>query len=231
MNRAIPSRQVPTDAGRRCRPSALALLCGALVFCPVLTAVAADGEGVSPVLWGGIAGGIALALLTGAAILVNMRLRARRERDLFASSLDTLPVARQIVAPDGSVMFASTVYRRMFPDAERPMKAVLEGQLAGEPAEADRLGQLEAQAAAGIAGHTEITIRTSSGNIEWREVKSLLDAAGATTEEHNGKLKVTLGGETEVLEPPRGKDVDAQMIVDLRRMFTRAGATTGDGRS
>jgi hypothetical protein len=71
----------------------------------------------------------------------------------------------------------------------------------------------------------------ATGNIEWREVKSLLDAVGATTEEHNGKLQVTLGGETEVLEPPSGKDVDAQMIVDLRRMFTRAGATNGDGRS
>jgi hypothetical protein len=71
----------------------------------------------------------------------------------------------------------------------------------------------------------------ASGNIEWREVKSLLDALGATTEEHNGKLKVTLGGETEVLEPPRGKDIDVQMIVDLRRMFTRAGVTNGDGKS
>ena len=63
----------------------------------------------------------------------------------------------------------------------------------------------------------------ASGNIEWREVKSLLEAVGATTEEHNGKLKVTLGGETEVLEPPHGKDIDVQMIVDLRRMFRRAG--------
>jgi len=71
----------------------------------------------------------------------------------------------------------------------------------------------------------------AGGNIEWREVRSLLDAIGATMEEHNGKLKVTLGGETEVLEPPRGKDIDAQMIVNLRRMFTRAPVTNGDGRS
>jgi hypothetical protein len=63
----------------------------------------------------------------------------------------------------------------------------------------------------------------SSGNIEWRRVKSLLEAAGTATEEHDGKLKVTLGDETEVLEPPRGKDVDQQMIVDLRRMLRRAG--------
>jgi hypothetical protein len=63
----------------------------------------------------------------------------------------------------------------------------------------------------------------ASHNIEWRQVRSLLDALGATTEEHNGKLKVTLGDETHVFQPSRGKDIDAQMIVDLRRMLTRAG--------
>ena len=63
----------------------------------------------------------------------------------------------------------------------------------------------------------------SSGNIEWRQVLSLLEAVGTTTEETNGKLKVTLGPETEVLQPPRGKDVDQQLIVDLRRMLTNAG--------
>jgi hypothetical protein len=77
----------------------------------------------------------------------------------------------------------------------------------------------------------KILRQPASGNIEWREVKSLLDAVGATIEEPSGKLKVILGGETEVLEPPRGKDIDAQMIVDLRRMFTRARMTNGDGRS
>jgi hypothetical protein len=60
-------------------------------------------------------------------------------------------------------------------------------------------------------------------NIEWRQVRSLLEALGAVSEEHNGKLKVTLGGETEILQPPRGKDVDPQMMVDLRRMLRRAG--------
>ena len=61
-----------------------------------------------------------------------------------------------------------------------------------------------------------------SENIEWRQVRSLLDSLGAVTEEHNGKLRVELGGEVEVLEPPRGKDIDRQMIVDLRRMLSRA---------
>ena len=68
----------------------------------------------------------------------------------------------------------------------------------------------------------------SSGNIEWRQVLSLLEAVGTTTEEHNGRLKVVLGSETEVLQPPRGKDIDQQMIVDLRRMLTAAGFAPGD---
>jgi hypothetical protein len=63
----------------------------------------------------------------------------------------------------------------------------------------------------------------SSGNIEWRQVLSLLEAVGTTTEELNGKLRVTLGPETEVLQPPSGKDIDQQMIVDLRRMLSNAG--------
>jgi hypothetical protein len=63
----------------------------------------------------------------------------------------------------------------------------------------------------------------ASANLEWRQVRSLLEAVGSVTEERNGNLMVTLGGETEVLRPPRGKDVDKQMIVDLRRMLSSAG--------
>jgi hypothetical protein len=66
----------------------------------------------------------------------------------------------------------------------------------------------------------------AGGNIEWREVRALLEAVGATTELPGGRLEVTLGGETEVLQPPHGKDVDVQMIVDLRRMLTAAGAAS-----
>jgi hypothetical protein len=62
-----------------------------------------------------------------------------------------------------------------------------------------------------------------SANIEWRQVLSLLEAVGTVTEEHNGKFKVTLGPEIETLEPPRDKDIDQQLIVDLRRMLTNAG--------
>ncbi len=65
-----------------------------------------------------------------------------------------------------------------------------------------------------------------SDNVEWRRVRSLLEAVGDVTEEHDGRLRVTLGGETETFDRPHGKDVDEQMLVDLRRMLTRAGITS-----
>ena len=63
----------------------------------------------------------------------------------------------------------------------------------------------------------------SGRNIEWREIVSLLETLGTVTHEHNGKLKVTLGPETEVLSAPHGKDVDVQLMVDVRRMLEQAG--------
>lgn len=65
--------------------------------------------------------------------------------------------------------------------------------------------------------------RPSSGNVEWREVLSLLETVGDVVEEPNGRYRVTLGGETEVVERPHGKDVDVQLLVDLRRMLRKAG--------
>jgi hypothetical protein len=60
-------------------------------------------------------------------------------------------------------------------------------------------------------------------NIEWREVVSLLETIGTVSHEHNGKLKVSLGPETEVLPVPHGKDIGVQIVVDLRRMLKQAG--------
>ena len=63
----------------------------------------------------------------------------------------------------------------------------------------------------------------ASGNVEWRQVRSLLEAVGTVTEHHNGRVEVMLGEETAVFDPPKDKNVDKQTIVDLRRMLTRAG--------
>jgi hypothetical protein len=63
----------------------------------------------------------------------------------------------------------------------------------------------------------------TSHNIEWHAVTSLLSAVGTVDVHHDGKLTVTIGSETEFLDPPEGKDIDVQMVVDLRRMLTTAG--------
>ncbi len=57
-----------------------------------------------------------------------------------------------------------------------------------------------------------------SHNIEWRAVLSLLEAVGTVTVRHDGKVAVTIGPAREFLDPPPGKDIDAQMVTDLRRM-------------
>ena len=69
----------------------------------------------------------------------------------------------------------------------------------------------------------EIFSHPSSGNIEWRQVVSLAEAVGTVTEEHNGKFKVTIGDTSMTLERPQGKDIDQQLIVDLRHALTEAG--------
>ena len=74
----------------------------------------------------------------------------------------------------------------------------------------------------------KIFTHPSSGNIEWREVHSLLQAVGSTVAEHDGKLRITLGPEAEVLHKPHGKDIGSQMVVDLRRMLTGAGLVPDD---
>ena len=61
-----------------------------------------------------------------------------------------------------------------------------------------------------------------SHNIEWREVVSLLDAVATTVEQHGGKLDVTIGTQKEFIEQPRGKDIDEQTVLDLRRMLSSA---------
>jgi hypothetical protein len=62
-----------------------------------------------------------------------------------------------------------------------------------------------------------------SHNIEWRAVRSLLEAVGTVEESHDGKFVVRLGAETEILTRPRDKDIDVQEVVDLRRMLSNAG--------
>jgi hypothetical protein len=75
-----------------------------------------------------------------------------------------------------------------------------------------------------------LTAIAASGLVSYAPRATLAAGRGAAprwdhtvTHEHNGKLKVALGPETEVFAAPHGKDVDAQLLIDLRRMLKQAG--------
>ena len=63
----------------------------------------------------------------------------------------------------------------------------------------------------------------TSHNIEWRAVRSLLEAVGSVEQTHGGKFRLVVGDETEVVARPQRKDVDVQLVLDVRRMLTGAG--------
>ena len=60
-------------------------------------------------------------------------------------------------------------------------------------------------------------------NVEWREVIALLEQVADVEEEHNGTLKVKLGSEVLFLHRPKHKDVDQQMLVDVRHLLEQGG--------
>ncbi len=79
-----------------------------------------------------------------------------------------------------------------------------------------------------LSNHHRTTLRQIfqhpvSHNIEWNAVLSLLEAVGSAVERHDGKYAVTVGSDTEFLDPPLHKDVNTQMVIDLRRMLSDAG--------
>lgn len=54
-------------------------------------------------------------------------------------------------------------------------------------------------------------------------MRSLLEAVGDVTEEHNGKIRVTVGDQTLTITPPRHKDVDESTLLEIRRLLHAAG--------
>ncbi|HTV17469.1 MAG TPA: hypothetical protein VMG12_02325, partial [Polyangiaceae bacterium] len=83
-----------------------------------------------------------------------------------------------------------------------------------------------------LSNHHRATVEklfAGSGGVEWRELRSLLEAVGTVSERPNGKLEVTVGPETEVLESPHVKDTPAQTLIDVRRMLRESGLGPGQG--
>ncbi len=76
-----------------------------------------------------------------------------------------------------------------------------------------------------LATAEKILSHPTGHNIEWHDAAALLAELGAISEEANGRFVVTLGTETEVFDRSRGKDLDTQQVVNLRRMLSAAGIT------
>ena len=60
-------------------------------------------------------------------------------------------------------------------------------------------------------------------NIRWQDVVSLLEAVGTVETRHDGKYLIRVGGESEVVARPGGKDVEIETVLGLRRMLSAAG--------
>ena len=79
-----------------------------------------------------------------------------------------------------------------------------------------------------LSGHHRDTLlqiyqHPTSHNIEWHDVMSLLQEVGSVEERHGNMFLFRVGGETGEFERREGKDIDAQQVVDLRRLLTGAG--------
>ena len=60
-------------------------------------------------------------------------------------------------------------------------------------------------------------------NIEWHAMLSLLDAVGSVEARHDGEYAVHVAGETAFIGRRRGKDLDAEQVLTVRRLLTAAG--------
>lgn len=66
----------------------------------------------------------------------------------------------------------------------------------------------------------------TSHNVEWHDVLSLLEAVGSVEQRHDNMFLFRLGPDTQVVTRPKGKDIDVEQLVDLRRMLSNAGYDT-----
>ena len=66
----------------------------------------------------------------------------------------------------------------------------------------------------------------TSHNVEWQDVLSLLEAVGSVEQRPDGKYVVHVGAWTEVLVSPKHKNIDTDLVVDLRRRLSGAGYST-----
>lgn len=84
-----------------------------------------------------------------------------------------------------------------------------------------------------LSGHHATTLAKIFGhpvshNVEWHDVRSLLEHVGEVQEERDGRLRVTIAGSTRVFESLHNHHrhaLDEQQVLDVRRMLADVGIT------
>ena len=71
-------------------------------------------------------------------------------------------------------------------------------------------------------------------NLQWHDVRSMLNSISEVMEEHNGNLRFTRNGETLTVHPPKHKDLsDVEELMKIRRFLERSAVpshqTVADG--
>jgi hypothetical protein len=61
-------------------------------------------------------------------------------------------------------------------------------------------------------------------NLEWHDVRSLLDALADVTEKHDGSLQAARNGQVLTLHVPKHKDAPVELVLDIRRFLEQSGA-------
>jgi hypothetical protein len=61
-----------------------------------------------------------------------------------------------------------------------------------------------------------------SHNIEWHAVLSLLNAVATVQETNKGHVLASIGDASEMFDPQRHKDIDADQLTNLRRLLRQA---------
>jgi hypothetical protein len=84
-----------------------------------------------------------------------------------------------------------------------------------------------------LSSHHRLTVEKilqhpAGHNIEWHDVLSLLEAVGTVTAHHDGRVEVSVGGQTRFLDVPAHKDIDTQAVVELRHLLGAAGYRLGE---
>jgi hypothetical protein len=79
-----------------------------------------------------------------------------------------------------------------------------------------------------LTGRHEETLRhvlahPLSHNVEWRALVALLHEVGSVEEHATGSLSVEAGGRRLQVVKPRGKDVEADDLVEVRRFLEELG--------